>query len=386
MSVTLQFPSARPMELIGFAWSPLFEAVLSLRSVAQPKRTPMHLPWVRRCRDLPDDLQAEIHELIRPFDRFIPGIFEVGLLGDSPSFEDELAAFDALDDDIVVHELSIAVGNATCTDPDTFDVSRVHDPAHRAEVLAAADALGRGDLARAVFDDPAATRKRYSQLLERYWDLAFHEEWDRLLPRIEAEVTAGARALVTGGVPGLVAELLPEGRWDPETTSVVIAKDWDGACDIAERGGMLFVPTVYGWPCVIMDLAPPWPASVFFPLRDMRTPEVPHATDHEVVSGFKALGDETRLQIARMVAGEARSTKELAELLSLSDSAISRHLKILEAAGIVAGQRDGYFVLYRLVPERLDVLGRALRGTLGLVQAAAGDVPALPVNLGRSSG
>lgn len=386
MTVTLQFPSARPMDLIGFAWSPLFEAVLSLRSVVQPKRTPMHLPWVRRCRDLPDDLQEEIHLLIRPFERFIPGVFEVGLLGDSPGFEDELAAFDALDDELIVHELSIAAGNASCADPDTFDLTRVDDPAHRAEVIAAADALGRGELARAVFEDPAATRKRYSQLLERYWDLAFRDEWDRLLPRIEAEVTAGARALVTGGVPRLVAELLPEGRWDPDTSSVVIAKDWDATCDIAERGGMLFVPTVYGWPCVIMDLAPPWPASVFFPLRDLRTPEVPHATDHEVVAGFRAMGDETRLQIARLVAENPRSTKELAELLSLSDSAISRHLKILEAAGIVAGHRDGYFVLYRLVPERLDVLGRALRGTLGLVQGAGGDVPALPVSMGRSSG
>jgi DNA-binding transcriptional ArsR family regulator len=220
-------------------------------------------------------------------------------------------------------------------------------------------------------------------MFERYWEAVFAEEWERLLPRIEAEVTAGARALVTAGAPGLVAELLPEGRWDAERNAIVIAKDWDGSCDIAERGGLLFVPTVYGWPNVLVDVTAPWPAAVFFPLRDLRTPEVPHASDAEVVEGFRALGDETRLQIARLVAEDPRSTKELAELLSLSDSAISRHLKILEAAGLVSGRRDGYFVLYRLEPERLDILGRALRGTLGLIQPASGDVPALPVSVPR---
>ena len=84
------------------------------------------------------------------------------------------------------------------------------------------------------------------------------------------------------------------------------------------------------------------------------------------------------------MAEEPRSTKELAQLLSLSDSAVSRHLKILEAAGIVSGRRDGYFVLYRLEADRLDVLGRALRSTLGLLAPASGDVPALPVSMPRA--
>lgn len=98
-----------------------------------------------------------------------------------------------------------------------------------------------------------------------------------------------------------------------------------------------------------------------------------------------ALGDETRLQITRLVAEQPRSTKELATLLSLSESAVSRHLKILAGSGVVDGTRDGYFVLYRLVPERIGVLGGALRRTLGLAGAnPSGQVPPLPVSLARS--
>lgn len=384
----LTFPSDRPLDLIGFAWSPLFEAVLSLRSVVQPKRTPQHLPWVRRTRDLPEDLLRELRTLFRPFDPAVPGLFEVGIHGDSPGFEDELAAFCRIEPDLVAHELGLAYGGGCdlTGDSDARGAEVVHDLQFRQRVLATADGRGHGELARLAYEDPVSMQRRYADALRRYWDEAFAEEWSRILPRIEQEVTDGARALVTDGAPGLVRTLLPEGRWDPQDRSISITKDWEGSCDIGERGGLVIVPTVYGWPHVLIDLTPPWPVVVFVPLRDLRLPEAPHASDRELVAGFSALGDETRLQISRLVAEEPRSTKELAALLSLSDSAVSRHLKILEAAGLVAGQRDGYFVLYRLVPERLDVLGGALRSTLGLAQAHTGDVPALPVSVPRAVG
>ncbi len=394
MAVSFVVPGDRAVDLVQFAWSPLFESVLSLRAVTHPKRVPLHLPWSRRCRDLDRSLLDEMHTLAGTFDRFVPGIFEVGLGGDSADFDDELSALAALDEDLVAYELSLAVGGLECAAPDhgrqatgeglVRSAELVHDPAYRDEVIAHASAdPAVAALARQVFDDPGALRLRYVEMLRRYWDGAFGEEWERIVPRIEAEVTDGARALVTGGLPGLVDALLPEARWDQGTSSIVVAKDWDGGCDIAERGRLLMVPTVFGWPCVLIELAPPWPVSIIFPLRDLRQPEVPHASDHEVVGGFRALGDETRLQIARLVAEDPRSTKELAELLSLSDSAISRHLKILESAGLVTSRRDGYFVLYALAADRLDVLSGALRATLGLVAARTGDVPALPVQLGR---
>jgi len=385
VAATFTFPSSRPIDLVGFAWSPLFEAALSLRVVATPRREPMHLPWVRRCRELPPDLQAEVRSLFRPFDgTFVPAIFEAALTGDHDGFAGELRALEALDEDLVAFELSFCFGGLECSVLDGIDAGAVHDPAYRHRVLTGAPDGELRDLARQAFDDPAALRRRYVRLLERYWDAAFAEEWARILPRIESDATAGARALVTGGLRALVAELLPEGTWEPDRNAIVVEKDWEGSCDVADRGGLVLVPTVYGWPCVLIDLLPPWPASIVFPLRDLRTPEVPHATDHEVVSGFRALGDETRLQIARLVADAPRSTKELSELLSLSDSAISRHLKILQAAGLVSSQRDGYYVLYRLDADRLDVLGRAMRSTLGLLGPPAGDLPALPVAMPRA--
>lgn len=388
MAVSFKLPSVRPLDLVRFSWSPLAEAALSLQAVNNPKQTPMHLPWARRCRELPADLLEEIYALTGSFNNCVPGIFEVGLGGRNFSFEDEIDALRQIDDDLIASELSIILGGMSCGYGATAEGVRtelVHDDTYRTQVLAAAERdEGRLTLLRSVFDDPAAIRDRYATMHERYWEEAFADEWARLRPRIESEVADGARALVTEGVPGLLDELLPEGRWDEDSLSIVIDKEWDGGCDIAERGGLHFVPTWYGWPRVMIELSPPWPVLVFHPLREMRHPAVPTASDAEVADGFRAIGDETRLQIARMVAETPRSTKELAELLSLSDSAISRHLKILEAAGMVQSRRDGYFVLYSLNPGRLDILGGALRSTLGLARSSSGDTVALPVSMPRS--
>lgn len=395
MAVSFRLPSPHALDLVGFAWSPLFEAVLSLPAIVQPQQTPLHLPWARRCRDLSPELLDEIRLLAGRFEDasggsqllagFVPGFFEVGLGRDLPSFEAELEALAAVDEKLVAYELSLAFGGSRCGLHDGYEVERFHDDTYRREVLAfAAGDRRREELARAVFDDPGAVRDRYVRMLARYWDEAFSAEWDRLLPRIEAEVTAGAHAFVTGGAPKLVSELLPEGRWDAETSSIVVDKEWDGACDLTERGRLLFVPTVFGWPRVLIEIDPPWPLLVVFPLHDLRHPAVPHASDLEVVEGFRAFGDETRLQIARLVAESPRSTSELAELLSLSDSAVSRHLKLMEAAGLVTGRRDGYYVLYGLNADRLDVLGQALRSTLGLAAAPGAGAPALPVSLHRA--
>lgn len=385
MAVTFTFPSERPVGLVGFGWSPLFEAALSLRPIVRPKRFPMHLPWARRCRGLPPALLEDIRAIAGPLEGTIPGVFEVGLRGDLPAFEDELEHFAAVEDELFAYEFSLAYGGTGCA-PRDHGPAIVHDTDYVRDVVASARACdpSMATVVEATFDDPAAMRARVATMMEQYWDLAFRDEWERIRPRIETEVTDGARALVTAGMPGLVAELLPEGRWDAASSSVIVEKRYERDCDVAAHGGMLFVPTVYGWPSVLLELDEPWPIAVFFPLRDMRQPEIPHAADHEVAEGLRALGDETRLQLTRLVAEQPRSTKELAALVSLSESAVSRHLKILAGAGVVTSERDGYFVLYRLVPERIGTLGGALRRTLGLSQAATGGIAALPVDVARS--
>src|SRR6185436_3947862 len=69
---------------------------------------------------------------------------------------------------------------------------------------------------------------------------------------------------------------------------------------------------------------------------------------------FFALADPTRRAIlARLAEGEA-TVNELAQPFDMSQPAISRHLKVLEHAGLISTGRDGQRRPRRLEPEALD--------------------------------
>ena len=67
-------------------------------------------------------------------------------------------------------------------------------------------------------------------------------------------------------------------------------------------------------------------------------------------SAFHALSDPTRRAIlARLVSGEA-TVSELMEPFELSQPTISKHLKVLESAGLIEGGRDAQRRPRRLAP------------------------------------
>ena len=67
---------------------------------------------------------------------------------------------------------------------------------------------------------------------------------------------------------------------------------------------------------------------------------VTHASSSHLNATFAALADPTRRAIlARLVSGEA-TVNELAEPFAMTQPAISKHLKVLERAGLISRDRD----------------------------------------------
>ena len=74
---------------------------------------------------------------------------------------------------------------------------------------------------------------------------------------------------------------------------------------------------------------------------------------------FAALASLHRRRILAFLSQTALSTAELAARFGISAPAVSRHLAVLLAAGLVAAERQGQRVLYRLKREvLLDALAR----------------------------
>ena len=76
---------------------------------------------------------------------------------------------------------------------------------------------------------------------------------------------------------------------------------------------------------------------------------------------FAALGDETRLRlVARLCSGGPASITSLTVGSKVTRQAVTKHLRVLEGAGLVRGSREGRESQWELDPRRLEDAREAL--------------------------
>ena len=71
---------------------------------------------------------------------------------------------------------------------------------------------------------------------------------------------------------------------------------------------------------------------------------------------FQVLGDPSRHAIVELLRGGERPVGELVEHLSLSQPAVSKHLRVLKDVGLVQVRRDGRRMFYRTNAEAIRPL------------------------------
>jgi DNA-binding transcriptional ArsR family regulator len=76
--------------------------------------------------------------------------------------------------------------------------------------------------------------------------------------------------------------------------------------------------------------------------------------DDDLSATFAALADPTRRAIVARLAGGDATVNELAEPFALTQQAISKHLKVLEHAGLISRSRVAQSRPCRLEPGNLD--------------------------------
>jgi DNA-binding transcriptional ArsR family regulator len=84
---------------------------------------------------------------------------------------------------------------------------------------------------------------------------------------------------------------------------------------------------------------------------------------------FDALGDPNRRAIVELLSSEGRSVQELADALPISRPAVSRHLRLLKAAGLVVEEPLGTRRIYRLEAAGVEAVQEYLTQVWGDVVA-----------------
>jgi DNA-binding transcriptional ArsR family regulator len=213
---------------------------------------------------------------------------------------------------------------------------------------------------RAIADqlrgDPASVQRRIVDMLAAYWEQSFAAEWERLEPVLADEVE---RAQDEDPV-SLLGSFRSELTVDPTERLLIRRSGHQHHVSVDKANPLRLIPSVYVWPHVRINCDAPWPLAVLYPPRAMRDGVGRAPAPEALVRALRATADPTRLRILRLVAERPRSTEELAPLVGLSESGLSKHLRTLTDAELLSTRRQGWYVLYELRRKRLEQLGPEL--------------------------
>jgi len=80
---------------------------------------------------------------------------------------------------------------------------------------------------------------------------------------------------------------------------------------------------------------------------------------------FRALGDDTRWRIVRLVAERALCVCELADILEMPQSSVSSHVQIIRKAGLLESERCGKWTYFRIHGSHLPLLSQIIQSLPG---------------------
>ena len=197
---------------------------------------------------------------------------------------------------------------------------------------------------------PEQLKLRTVRLIERFWYDTYGPEHERALPELKQAVRqASGRTYssVEAAFSDLSGHRLPE-----EVRS---------ALDHVER--VTFCPSYHLGGFVQFILYPPELILYFSvtPNADdsaRRTDE--SVLPEDLLPGLRALSDGTRLRIIGMLRENEMYAQEIVARLGISQSAVSRHLSVLESAGIVQVRPDCGMKYYAINAQRVRQIADAL--------------------------
>jgi hypothetical protein len=322
--ITLRFGPAA-LAHVRFAISPLVEARRSLRVLEDPSRGALHLPWAIEARRATADLDLSLLRALEPSGVYTPDFFSPPPTSPLAEVEDELAAVAATPPEQAVAEIRRSYRRAPSLPP----------------VIAS------------FLEDPAAGVAAVADLLRVYWGRALAPHWPRLRALLEGDVLHRARQMADGGAERLFADIDPTVSWADNVLSIDKPAQQD--VDLEERG-LLFVPSAFAWPDVVLITDPKWQPTIAYPARGAATLWEPARAAPPDALG--ALLGKLRAGVL-MALDRPRSTTDLARALGVSAGGVSQHLSVLRRAGLVHGHRVGRVVLYLRSPAGDGLVGAA---------------------------
>lgn len=130
----------------------------------------------------------------------------------------------------------------------------------------------------------------------------------------------------------------------------------------------IFIPSCFTGPYLSVDalLGDSDTISVVYNCRPTGTAgHATHVSVEEVFAPLKALADETRLEILDVLVGRELYAQQIVDRMNISQSAVSRHLRLMVACGILRVRKQEGMKFYSINESTLSNLGKTISGIQG---------------------
>jgi DNA-binding transcriptional ArsR family regulator len=201
-----------------------------------------------------------------------------------------------------------------------------------------------------LLTQPEKMRRVIVDHLRHMWDEYLEEEWARVLPLVEESVAAFANADL-------------EGMNDEQAMEFITGQKHEKPMKWLDRiDSIIFVPSAHAGPYALPIHADDTAWITF----GARQPEGVHQglsdlSRVELLVWLSALSDDTRLRVLGLIRERGElCAQEIIDLLELSQSTCSRHLRQLTASGYLRERRTESGKCYSLNPDRLLATARAI--------------------------
>lgn len=347
-----------PEEHVAFAYSPLLECVLSLHVLLEPKHHALQHSWVRKMRAIDPALKRRIEAYGFVYRHTFPDLFLPGPRDRAETFEEELDRICRCRPAL----LAEGFGRPLFDHGGRYGERSLEDSTVREKMLERAAAHGEPSRRQAqlLLDDPVEFSRQFAALLSDYWQTAFAREWERVEPLLADSVVESGRVLARRGIWPILGRLPPHCRVDPRRRELQIDLPHEHAVTISDEDPLVLSPSVFVWPHLRVNCDAPWPTALVYTAPLVARDAAPRIPPSDLLEVLRALGDDTRLRVLKLIAERPRTTQELAPLVGLSMTGLSKCLRRLAEAGLISARREGYYVVYRLEPSRLDAVSTSI--------------------------
>lgn len=329
--------------LIRFETSPVFEMLVSLRTLLTPDLQP---EWNAQARAaLSPELLQELEAIYGPY---WDGFLFLELAIDCPDHRDvpgfiryvrtmtpDRFVFYVVGRIIPLEAIAATGGDADALDA-LLEATRLEQSCMCLEVSL-----------ESILADVPAFQRRLADLWQRYWDEFFHTQPPLLRPHWEHGLDDKRAVLDRQGGTALCEYVT--GRSEPLPTLPPDQPVRD----------VVFIPIYLGGTPVLMFYGYGNVTILFDSERTGSRVAQIEESKARALGVLKALGDGSRLDILRLIARHEgkMNGKRIAERLSLSASAVSRHLAQLKEAGLILEEtQDNRAITYRLQREAITTL------------------------------